>query len=155
MVIGILLASLVDAPTPRDRVMAAALTLHPWYPAMRDHGMRTMGRSRMSSAEDGAAVEAMPTALPSQDAQSCAPRPRPHRINVCPPFASPALRLADAVCWGLEVLRSTRCARRAVLGSFIAVHGAWCGPLAWGAATGTYGATVMLDITAYGFHHGH
>ncbi len=115
----------------------------------------SVGSCRTGSAVASAPTTAVPTALSRQDAQVCAPRPSSRRIHVFPPPARPALLLADAVCWVLEDMRSTRCARRAVLGSFSAVLAAACGPLVLVAAVGTYGAPASVIVTATGFHLGH
>jgi hypothetical protein len=123
--------------------------------AARADGTPSGGRCRMTAAKAGAPTAAVQTALSSPDAQACAPRPSSRRIHVFPPLARPALLLADAVCWVLGDMRSTRCARRAVLGSFIAVLAAVCGPLALGGATGTCGATASMTVTASGYHLGH
>ncbi len=124
------------------------------FAALAD-GAQSVGRCRTRTAEAGAPTAAVQTALSSQDAQACAPRPSSRRIHVFPPLARPALLLADAVCWVLGDMRSTRCARRAVLGSFTAVLAAVCGPLAAVGAAGICGATASVTDTASGFHLGH
>ncbi len=121
----------------------------------RANGTPAVARCRTRAAEAGAPTAAVQSALSSQDAPTCAPRQSSRRIHVSPLLACPALLLADAVCWVLGDMRSTRCNRRAVLGSFNAVPVAARGPLVQGIAAGNCGATASVSTTATGFHLGH
>jgi hypothetical protein len=121
----------------------------------RADGTPAVARCRTRAAEAGAPTAAVQSALSSPDAPACAPRPSSRRIHVFPLLARPALRLADAVCWVLGDMRSTRCVRRAVLGSFIAFPIVARGPVVLGAAAGISGGTASMSITAFGFHLGH
>ncbi len=114
----------------------------------------SVGRCRTGTAAASAPTSAVQTAPSSQDARFRAPRPSSRRVHVVPPLARPVLLLADAGCWVLGDMRSTRCDRRAVLGSFSAVLAAACGRWFQVAAAGTYGAPALMVVTATGFHLG-
>ncbi len=121
-------------------------------PGGRAVSAQIVGKRRTRAAEARAPTAAAASAFIRPDAQARAPRPILRRILVVLLLARLVLVLADAVCWVLwEDMRSTRCDRSGVLGSFTAFLVAALGLVVLVFVAGMIGGTVLMTTTAIVF----